>query len=207
MAYVTGFDHDVFVSYATVDDIPSKNGWVAAFVQHLREELNSAFGVRAEGRMWWDGSHIDGEENLPKHIRSGVQKSACLVVILSQGYVKSNWCRAEREAFFRATHVKSHPEGRIFLIDIGNLPFTEKPVEFRELRGRYFWQQDTVAAEEGHRIRIGHPVPNVDNPEHRTFFSEVKRMAAGIAKRTRRRCCLASVYGSSCVSADQFVGG
>jgi len=53
-----GYEHDVFISYATVDDRPAKCGWVSAFVSSLNESLSAAFGLRDPNRIWWDRSNI-----------------------------------------------------------------------------------------------------------------------------------------------------
>ena len=89
MSSAKGYEHDVFISYATVDDFPTKCGWVSAFVSSLNESLASASGLRDLDRIWWDRSNIDEEDSLTEQIRTKVQKSACMVVILSQGYSKS----------------------------------------------------------------------------------------------------------------------
>jgi len=96
---IPGYEHDIFVSYATVDDRPAKSGWVSAFVNCLSESMAAAIGERDPERIWWDRSQIDEEASLTDQIQTKVQKSACMIVILSKAYARSKWCRQEREGF------------------------------------------------------------------------------------------------------------
>jgi hypothetical protein len=61
---VPGYEHDIFVSYATVDDRPAKSGWVSAFVNCLSESMAAAIGDRDPERIWWDRLQIDEEASL-----------------------------------------------------------------------------------------------------------------------------------------------
>lgn len=90
--WLKSWGHDVFISYATVDDLPAKYGWVSTFVSSLNESFAAVFGIRTPDRIWRDRSNIDEEASLTEQIRAKVQKSACMVVILAQGYAKSNQC-------------------------------------------------------------------------------------------------------------------
>ncbi len=180
MAFVRGFQHDVFVSYATADNTPAENGWITAFVSCLGEEVKSALKARSDVEIWFDRTHIDGEEDLPKHIRDGVQTSSCLVVVLSKAYTQSKWCRAERQSFFQAPHVVNYPSDRVFLVDIGTLPPEQKPVDLLNFRGRLFHE------EHGVRSRLGHPSPNRTVPDHQPFFAKLESLATAIADRLLR---------------------
>ena len=74
-SFVPGYEHDVFVSYATVDDRPAKCGRVSAFVSNLSESLAAAFGLRDAERIWWDRSNIDEEASLTDQIRAPEQNA------------------------------------------------------------------------------------------------------------------------------------
>ncbi len=180
---VPGYDHDVFVSYATVDDHPAKCGWVSAFVSALSESLAAAIGQRDPKRIWWDRSDIDEEASLTEQIRSKVQKSACMVVILSRGYSKSKWCRQEREAFLAAVAGKRDAERRLFLIDIGNLDQQDRPPEFLDKRGRLFYMQPAHTTDPSDRQRLGFPTPDPENKDHKEFFAQVDQLARDICER------------------------
>ncbi len=186
MSSTRGYEHDVFLSYATVDDFPAKCGWVSAFVSCLNESLGSASGLRDPDRIWWDRSNIDEEDSLTEQIRTKVQKSACMVVILSQGYLKSKWCRQEREAFLAAVAGQPDADRRLFLIDIGNLDQKDRPQEFSDKRGRYFYVQPPNTTDIADREPLGFPTPDPDNKDHKAFFSQVNQLANDLYKRVSK---------------------
>ena len=178
-----GYEHDVFLSYATVDDRPAKCGWVSAFVSSLSESLAAASGLRDPDRIWWDRSNIDEEASLTEQIRNKVRKSACMVVILSQGYAKSKWCRQEREAFLAAVAGQPDADRRLFLIDIGNLDQKDRPREFCDKRGRYFYVQLPNTTDIADREPLGFPTPDPNNKDHKAFFSQVNQLANDLCER------------------------
>ena len=180
------YDHDVFVSYATVDDRPAKCGWVSAFVSSLSESLAAAFGERNPNRIWWDRSNIDEEASLTEQIRAKVQKSACMVVVLSRGYAKSEWCRQEREAFLKAVAGQPEADSRLFLIDLGNLEQKDRPVEFSDKRGRYFYFQPPNTVDVSDRKPLGFPTPDPTNKDHEAFFAQVNQLANDLCKRVSK---------------------
>ncbi len=79
------FDHDVFISYASVDN-PSSHSWITHFVSNLTELLAIEYGFNNDDRIWWDQLHIDKETSLTEQISRRVRRSACIVVVLSAGY-------------------------------------------------------------------------------------------------------------------------
>jgi TIR domain-containing protein len=183
MSSAKGYEHEVFISYATVDDRPAKCGWVSAFVSSLNESLAAAFGVRDPHRIWWDRPNIDEEASLTEQIRTRAQKSACMVVILSQGYSKSKWCRQEREAFLAAVAGQPEADRRLFLIDIGNLDQQDRPQEFSDKRGRYFYVQPPNTTSITDREPLGFPTPDPENKDHKAFFSQIDQLARDLYER------------------------
>ncbi|HYQ91081.1 MAG TPA: hypothetical protein VES89_03145, partial [Candidatus Competibacteraceae bacterium] len=59
-AFVTGFEHDVFVSYAHVDNQPLlvpggvPAGWVNTLVENLKRLLSQQLGRKDWGKLWFD---------------------------------------------------------------------------------------------------------------------------------------------------------
>ena len=54
MAYVPDYDHDVFVSYAHLDD-QGESAWVTNLVRHLDTEVRQRLGTK-DLRIWIDHS-------------------------------------------------------------------------------------------------------------------------------------------------------
>ena len=102
MAYVSGFEHDVFVSYAHADNqgaggSETECGWVTT----LRHNLLHAPGTLRKDvyidHQLKPGAPFDGD------LRRKVERSALLLIILSQNYIKSEWCGKELDHFIE-TH-------------------------------------------------------------------------------------------------------
>lgn len=176
-------DHDVYISYATVDDRPAIRGWVSAFARNLEESLAAAFGVRDPDRIWWKRSNIDEEASLTEQIRAKVQKSACMVVILSQGYAQSQWCRHEREAFLAALAGQPDADRRLLLIDIGNLDEQNRPPEFSDKRPRHFFVQPPNTTDITAREPLGFPTPDPENKDHKQFFAQIDQLSRDLYER------------------------
>jgi len=92
MAYVPDFEHDIFISYALVDDekLPGVDaGWVTTFASALENRLSAAIGRLGRLRPWWDRTQLHENQPLDKQIQQALERTACLVVVLSPGFLKS----------------------------------------------------------------------------------------------------------------------
>ena len=179
------FDHDVFISYASVDN-PSSHSWITHFVSNLTELLAIEYGFNNDDRIWWDQLHFDKDTSLTEQISRRVRRSACMVVVLSAGYVHSDWCRQEREAFLAAMAESPDQVGRIFLIDLGQLELSARPPDFQHLRGHHFFRQKPGTSGTAHREQFGFPVPVPKNPDHKEFYSATLELAKGIHGRVSK---------------------
>ena len=57
MSYVPGNAHDIFVSYAHVDDLTDRedeDGWVTALVKKLKNRLAQLLGRQDNFSLWYD---------------------------------------------------------------------------------------------------------------------------------------------------------
>lgn len=107
MSYVGApFAHDIFVSYShgrmlNPDQISDLRAWSTAFVRELDAELR--FDRKfADIRVFLDGDRgagrgIDPMASLTDEIREHISASAILMVLMSDDYLASRWCREERE--------------------------------------------------------------------------------------------------------------
>lgn len=97
-AFVERFEHDVFVSYAHLDDVPLGSGdmqWITSLVRYLREELVSNLG-RAD--IWHD-LRLAGNDALWPELASRLKRSAILLAVVTPAYISSPWCRRELTTF------------------------------------------------------------------------------------------------------------
>ncbi len=173
-----GYAHDLFVSYAHLDNAPigtEKKGWVATFTEELSKILSRKLGK--PGFIWKD-ERLAGHEPLTQAILDAIQKTGTLLVIMSNGYLQSSWCRKEREEFIRIIKNRSH-QNRIFIIEIDQVDHTDTayPAEFHELIGYRFWVQDPDTQTP---LTLGFPKPDED------YYKRLNELAQEIADELKK---------------------
>src|SRR5215475_16018674 len=97
--FVPSFEHDVFVSYVHVDNrkYGQEIGWVETLVKNISEALPQKLG-RDQPDIWRD-ARLSSSEPFPDAVRKAATHSATLLVILSESYLTSEWCRRELALF------------------------------------------------------------------------------------------------------------
>jgi hypothetical protein len=141
-AYVPGFEHDVFISYAHTDDIPDpgQQGWVSSFCEHLKNRLMRLLGRPDCFSVWWDGTNLDGTRKLTPGLETPLKKTAVMIAVLSNGYLASSWCKREREVFLEVAGSAAGDYSRIFVVEPDCLVEPDKrPKEFADNLSYRFW--------------------------------------------------------------------
>lgn len=144
MGWVSGFENDVFISYARVDNATVENdperGWVSLFHRHLEVALSKKVGRLETVRIWRDTREISGQQLFDQTIQDTIGRSAIFVALTSRGYLESQYCGQELRSFY--AKAKADPIGlaiadnyRIFNLLINNLPQPEWPEEFKGTSG------------------------------------------------------------------------
>jgi hypothetical protein len=120
MSYVPSFRHDVFVSYSTIDnevmveDGGIRRGWVDALVDKLKVETSSRLGAR-DVRFFVDSDAIRSHLPLTAQLTEAARNSATLLIVMSPSYLRSDWCRRERNAFLSVVRNRV-AKGSVFLV-------------------------------------------------------------------------------------------
>jgi TIR domain len=144
MAYVPHVAHDIFVSYAHLDNLApggkTGGGWVDSFVEPLTLQLKKRLGSSAVD-IWID-RQLPGNRPLTPEILTAVRDSALLLVVMSPSYVNSYWCGRERNAFLELARDRV-AAGRIFIVKSLDVPQTDRPLEFGDLIGYPFFVTDS----------------------------------------------------------------
>ena len=138
MALVPGFEYDIFISYAHIDNakFPGQDsGWIQNFYENLNLMLAKRFGRMGIVKIWWDTKKIDGSIEFDDSIKKGIEKSAIIICLHSPGYMKSPWCLKELDTFYKKaeaekTGLKVGDRSRIIHVKMNNIPKTEWPKEF-----------------------------------------------------------------------------
>jgi hypothetical protein len=164
MAWVPGFDNDVFLSYARVDNAtpdgdPSR-GWVAQFHRHLAVALSKRVGRLDVIDIWRDTREVAGNKLFDATIQGAITRSAVFVALTSPGYLHSEYCRQELEWFHRKAGLE--PQGlaagddyRICNLLLSNVPRAKWPQEFGRTAGFPFHDADDVESGEGEPSAVG----------------------------------------------------
>jgi len=137
MAYVPDCNHDVFVSYAHLDN-QGEPAWVSTLVQRLQIETQQRLGSK-ELRFWHD-DQLNGNHPLTPAVMQAVRGAATLLIVMSPGYLASEWCAKERNAFLMFAR-DCVATGRVFMVRCRDTDRGAVPVEFGDLIGYRFWTE------------------------------------------------------------------
>ncbi len=142
------YDYDYFISYAHADNIPEndKSGFVDEFVEKLKndsEDHQKMFG--GEIKVFFDKSEIHNMSDWDNRIRSALASSRFLIVLLSPGYFKSEYCAREFDWWMKhEMHRRLLVEGTtpMIIVDLTNMynPEENDPDDVRirlELKSRF----------------------------------------------------------------------
>lgn len=180
--YVPHYQHDIFVSYAHVDNqIPPgiNEGWVTILIKNLKVELGRRLGGSDIFSLWMDYELRGNNTATPKTLEH-LTNSATLVLILSPGYSLSPQCHLELDAFLAQVDIHS---GRVFVIEHDKV---ERPPQLSDLRGYPFWRRD-----ETDKIRIlAKPQPN---PNEREYYYLIEDLGRDLVEKLKQLKKLAKV--------------
>lgn len=130
MAYTTGFEHDIFISFSHDDNLPLPNekGWVSLFREHLEIRLRRR-GLK-ELKVWWDEEQLRGNTDFDARIERVLSNTALLLILHSRNYRQSDYCRRELDWFVSSAQqhslgLKVGDQLRILNVLINNIPHQE----------------------------------------------------------------------------------
>ena len=174
MALVPGFEYDIFISYAHVDNatFPGQDsGWIQAFYDNLNLMLAKRFGRMGMVKIWWDSKKLDGSVLFDDSIASGIKKSAIIICLNSPGYLQSPWCKKELNTFYQKAQsekpgLKVADRSRIIHVLLNNIPKTEWPEELGGTTGFPF--HDAKERED-----LGDPVETL-SPDFKTQMQNLR---------------------------------
>jgi hypothetical protein len=176
MGYVPEFDSDVFVSYATANNqelTAGKPAWVSSFRNLLEKLLDEGLDRRNASKVWMD-DRLRGNEPFDEQLRDNVTRSAVLLIVMSEAYLASPWCRKELEIFLGSAQNGTDRTGCIFLVHYEPVPVDRWPNGLRGLSDeKYrFFQQERAGDPS---IPLGFPTPNPDHhPSYYSRFIELR---------------------------------
>ena len=144
MAYVTGYEHDIFISYAQVDNLPTNRGgkeirWVSFFKEELQKRVDQKLGRVNATKIWMDPQDLGGNHAVTPTVDTAIRKTAVWVVVLSYGYLRSMCCQEDIRSFVEA----ANGEGRLFVVNLADIPRDDRPEGIRDFIGFNFFDPIT----------------------------------------------------------------
>lgn len=178
MSYLPGFDYDIFISYAHVDNetaYENEAGWVSQFREHLEVQLSKRIGRIGAAKIWQDPS-LEGSQLFDKTIQEGINRSALFLALTSTGYLMSDYCKQEiawfdNKAKAESIGVSVGDRMRIFNLLLNNVPFADWPEQYGRTSGFQF--HDAERDDE-----FGYP----SDPKDRLFQQQMRKLVDSIYK-------------------------
>lgn len=99
MAFVPGYENDIFISYSHIDNDPviqGKPGWVDFFQDLLRKRVRVRLGAEIE--IFRD-AQLRRYGKFSQQLAEKISTSAVFICVLSPRYVQSEWCLHELSQF------------------------------------------------------------------------------------------------------------
>jgi len=158
--YISNCQHDIFVSYAHVDNQPfagANKGWVTTLIKDLKNFLGKKLG-RSDAYSLWLDNELRGNTAATPDALKQLENAATLILILSPGYLASNWCHLELNTFLAKVGKDS---GRVFVVEHDLVE--ERHIELSDLRGYPFWVRDDAG--KSRILAVPKPKPETE-PEY-----------------------------------------
>jgi hypothetical protein len=146
MALIPGYEYDIFISYAHLDNatFPGQtDGWIKQFCQNLELMLAQRFGRMDTLNIWWDNDRLDGSTLFDESIADAIRKSAIFICLNSTSYRASDYCEKELEMFYQCTQkdkigIQVGMRSRIVHVLLNNIHFDQWPQALSGTTGHPF---------------------------------------------------------------------
>jgi TIR domain len=148
MAFVRGFTHDVFISYAHANNeplFPGWRGWTTHLFQDLPARLRLHLGRAPDLDIFMD-EKLRGNDEVNESLLEKIRESAIMIVVLTQGYLDSTWCLDELRTFTGQSHPRSGlyvgDRSRLFKVMPRDIPLEHHPPPLDNATGYRFFSVD-----------------------------------------------------------------
>ncbi len=171
-AFVPGYTHDIFVSYAHIDDKPPvglDQGWVTTLVKGLKNTFAQRLGRENVYKLWID-PELAKTAHITTDIRKDLNNTATFVIILSRAYLESGWCRWYENRFLSMVQERLRSALKVFVVEIDRVEEDERLRELNDALIYRFWVTD----HEKTRPRLlGMPHPSQTEPQYYDLLNQL----------------------------------
>jgi hypothetical protein len=189
LTYASGFDYDLFFSYASVDDEPrisdrDDTRWVTYFRKCLVMAVDRKVGAGDSVRVFWNGEKVaSSNAPLTPELKNALERTAIFVAIVSGSYFHpESWCNLERRHFLASlgsTARERAAQRRIWIIQIDEMPIAQlQEAFFPDVKAHVFYEKDWDD-------RVGLPIPGSDAKADQRFLVHIEDVAEAIVARLR----------------------
>lgn len=140
------FDHDVFISYAHIDNetlSEEQEGWISMLHRALEKRLAMELGEKP--RIWRDRK-LQGNDRFDGEIIDNLLKTAVFISVFSPRYVKSEWCLRELDEFIdnveQRQPVDTGNKSRVFKVVKTPIDRDQHPSKTQGMTGYEFFKED-----------------------------------------------------------------
>ncbi len=144
MAFIPGFKHDIFISYAHVDNlaVEGEMKWVEQFHKQLEIALAKRIGRMGLVEIWRD-KKLEGDQLFDETIQNNIDNSALFLALTSNGYLASDYCKDELQTFYRKAQKEQFglqigDRSRTYNVLLNNISHEEWPEEYPRTSGHPF---------------------------------------------------------------------
>jgi TIR domain len=141
MAYLPGFENDIFISYSHLNEDADR--WVSKFHNRLEAELRPLAGK--DLKIWRD-PRLNGNQLFDKTINTAIESTGLLLALNSIAYKDSDYCQQELQWFCERAQKDGWGSSigdrkRICNVLLNNLPFKEWHPAFSGASGYTFHEE------------------------------------------------------------------
>jgi hypothetical protein len=142
-----GFENDLLISYAHLDDqalVEGHAGWISNLHRLLEIRVSQLLGVKP--KIWRDPKLQGNDYFADTILAEQLPQVATLLAVLSPRYVQSEWCLREVKEFCRLSEqnggLRIGDKARIFKVVKTPVPLERHPDELQALLGYEFFVTD-----------------------------------------------------------------
>jgi TIR domain len=189
MAYLSNpFEHDMFVSYAhgraDRQGVKGLKHWSERLTDELEGEIVDLLPEFETLDIFMD-RQLDPTQPLTALLRREVSGSGLLLVIMSEHYLKSAWCRDERDWFATEVGRRYTSGGLVLVVRVQPTNHADWPVCLKDERGYVVvgFQFHPNPRHDELVLPHGWPEPL---PQDRAYYEELGKLASIVTQRLRQ---------------------
>jgi hypothetical protein len=183
MAFVPGYQHDLFISYAHGDD----REWINRLIDRLEPALKQRLGLKVS--IWIDNEQLRSSRDFSREIPETVTSAAVFLLLPSPTYIRSGYCIDEECRVFSETIAARR--SRFMTADFANELFAFRcpilPIDGNEHWALFAGLTDIPFCDDSDTFTAG-------SPQFDTSFRRLVGELVGLLKRMRNHSTAVFLY-------------